>query len=250
MAVPALSAARHVYQADARVWLAENPAPDGASVVTSLPDVSEVPPHALDGWRSWFVDTAKEAIAWTPRDGVAIFFQSDIRHDGIWIDKGYLVMRAAEEAAASVVWHKIVCRKPPGTVSLGRPSYSHMLCIARDPIAVREASRTRREAEREDERPRIDPHVGAGPDVLPDAGEMTWSRAMGVAACVVACRYLKASTGTRVVVDPFCGHGTILAVANAFGLDGIGVDLSAKRCRAARNLALDPDLGGDTPLRR
>jgi hypothetical protein len=36
------------------------------------------------------------------------------------------------------------------------------------------------------------------------------------------------------VVDPFCGRGTVLAVANAMGFDAIGVDLSAKRCRAAR----------------
>jgi hypothetical protein len=73
-----------------------------------------------------------------------------------------------------------------------------------------------------------------GPDVLPDAGFMPWSRAMGVAACRVACRYLIDETTTRTVVDPFCGRGTVLAVANAMGLDAIGVDLSAKRVRAAR----------------
>jgi tRNA G10 N-methylase Trm11 len=39
-----------------------------------------------------------------------------------------------------------------------------------------------------------------------------------------------------VVVDPFCGHGTILAVANEHGLDAVGVELSAKRARKARRL--------------
>ena len=45
-------------------------------------------------------------------------------------------------------------------------------------------------------------------------------------------------TQCRVVVDPFCGMGTMLAVANAHGLDAIGVELSQKRARRARNLTL------------
>jgi cobalt-zinc-cadmium efflux system outer membrane protein len=32
-------------------------------------------------------------------------------------------------------------------------------------------------------------------------------------------------------VDPFCGHGTVLAVSNAMGLDSIGVELGGKRAR-------------------
>jgi len=126
-------------------------------------------------------------------------------------------MRGVEAEAGSIVWHKIVCRRPPGTVAVGRPSYSHMICAARSPRAL-------------PRRP--------GPDVLPDAGYMSWSRAMGIQACRVACRFLLDETDTRVVVDPFCGRGTVLAVANAMGLDAIGVDTGAKRCRAARALTI------------
>ncbi len=57
---------------------------------------------------------------------------------------------------------------------------------------------------------------------------------MGVLACRVACDYLQSEVGARIVVDPFCGRGTVLAVANAMGFDALGIDLSAKRCRAAR----------------
>ena len=208
---------REVVHADALVWLAETAAPAGASVITSLPDASEVPKLGYDGWRAWFVDAARRVIRWIPDDGVAIFFQSDLRRKGTWVDKGYLVHRALEEEGASLVWHKIVCRKPAGTVSFGRATYSHMLCVARA------------------ERP--PPRHGAA-DVLPDAGVMTWSRAMGVEACRAACRFLQQETATTVVVDPFCGHGTVLAVANEVGLDAIGVDLSRAQCKAARNLKL------------
>jgi hypothetical protein len=204
---------RSVVQADAFAWMDANPAARGTSVITSLPDVSELAGMDLDGWKEWFVRAARRVLRWIPDDGVAIFYQSDIRHHGAWIDKGHLVMIAADAERTTMLWHKIVCRKPPGTIALGRPSYSHMICFAREPRPVR--------------RP--------GPDVLADAGAMSWSRAMGADACRVACRFLRDDTDTKLVVDPFCGRGTVLAVANELGFDAIGVDIGGKRVRAARN---------------
>ncbi len=208
---------RIVVQAEALAWLDSNPADAEASVLTSLPDVSELAGVDLGTWRAWFIAAVRRIVRWVPPNGVAIFYQSDIRHHGAIVDKGYLVMRGAEDEGAHMLWHKIVCRKPPGTISFGRPSYSHMIALGRE---LHEAPRH------------------SGPDVLPEAGEMSWSRATGVEACRVACRYLRDDTSTRVVVDPFCGRGAVLGVANAFGLDAIGVDLSAKRCRAARSVVI------------
>ncbi len=208
---------RTVIQGDALEWLRANRPLRGASVVTSLPDLSEVPRLGFDGWRRWFEEAALATMASVSDEGVAIFFQSDIRHAGTWVDKGALVMRAAERAGARLLFHKIVCRKPPGTITFGRASYSHMLGFART----------------------LQPPPGrAGPDVLPDAGFMPATNSMGVNACVDACRFVVAATATRTIVDPFCGSGTVLAVANDMGLDAIGVDLSARRCRQARKLIL------------
>jgi hypothetical protein len=208
---------RDIVQADAFAWMDAHPAPARASVITSLPDVSELSHLDVEAWKAWFVGAVRRVIRWVPEDGVAVFYQSDIRHDGAWIDKGYLVVRGAEEEGAHLVWHTIVCRRPPGTIALGRPSYSHMIAVRRGPrLAVR----------------------SPGPDVLPDAGHMPWSKAMGVEACRVACRFVRDDVGSQVIVDPFCGRGTVLAVANAMGLDAIGVDVGAKRCRAARALVL------------
>jgi hypothetical protein len=213
----AAAPSRLVVQGEAIAWLDANPAGERTSVLTSLPDVSELSGFDLDAWRAWFIATVRRVVRWVAADGVAIFYQSDIRHRGALVDKGYLVMRGAEEEGAAVLWHKIVCRKPPGTISFGRPTYSHMIAVS---IAPREVARH------------------PGPDVLPDAGHMSWSRATGVEACRVACRFLRDDIAARVVVDPFCGRGTVLAVANAMGLDSVGVDLSAKRCRAARALVV------------
>lgn len=212
-----LPARRTVHQADALAWLDGHRASPGTSVITSLPDVSEMAGMDLAAWKHFFVDAARRVMRWVPDDGVAIFFQSDIRYQGAYVDKGYLVMKAADEEGLPLVWHKIVCRRPPGTIAQGRASYSHMICVS--PVGRPAPARP-------------------GPDVLPDAGYMPWSRAMGETACRVACRFLSEETGTRIVVDPFCGQGSALAVANAFGFEAVGVDLSPARCRHARGLVL------------
>ncbi len=207
---------RRVVRADALVWLAENPAESGMSVVTSLPDVSELPALDFAGWRTWFVGAVQAVLRWIPEDGVAMFYQSDVRRGGTWLDKSYLVLRAADELGAPLVFHKIVCRKPPGTPSNGRASYSHLVCFSKRQRAAPQAP---------------------SPDVLADAGFMPWSKAMGERACELCCRFLLDETSTSIVVDPFCGQGTVLAVANALGLSALGVDSSARKCRAARRLS-------------
>lgn len=213
----AATPSREVIQAEAVGWLQAHPATELDAVVTSLPDVSELAEHDLGSWREWFIATVRLILTWIPEQGVAVFFQSDIRRGANWVDKSYLVNRAGELEGATLMWHKIVCRRPPGAVAVGRPSYSHMLCLARHPRRL---------------------PIRPGPDVLPDAGYMPWSRAMGVEACRVACQYLLDETACRRVVDPFCGQGTVLAVANALGLDALGIDLGGKRCRLARNMKL------------
>ena len=208
-----------MHNADALVWLRANTPLAGASIVTSLPDVSELGGLDLAGWQAWFQDAAFQTLSAVPDEGVAIFFQSDIRHEGLWIDKGALVQQAAARARMPLLFHKIVCRKPPGTVTFGRASYSHLLGFART----------------------LRPAVGrTTADVLPDAGFMPGKKSMGLHACADACRFIRAETTTRTIVDPFCGFGTVLAVANALGMDAVGVDLSSRMCRRARELRLPP----------
>ena len=71
---------------------------------------------------------------------------------------------------------------------------------------------------------------------------MPGTKSMGVNACREACRFVRAETNTQTIVDPFCGFGTVLAVANALAFDAIGVDLSARMCRRARNLRIEPSV--------
>lgn len=195
------------------------PLPAGHAIVTSLPDHSELPELGVVAWKRWFTDVVARCCRAVADDAVAIFYQTDVKHDGTWIDKGHLVMTGMDAADTALLWHKIVCRVPPGTTTFGRPAYAHMLCGSRALRLVAGAST---------------------PDVLPELGEMSWSRAMGAAACEAAVRFVATQTTCRTIVDPFCGLGSILAAANAHGLDAIGVELSKRRAKKARNLGRDP----------
>ena len=208
---------RVVHRGDGVAWLASASLPADHAIVTSLPDVSELPGLGFDGWRAWFIDTVALACRQVADDAVAIFFQTDIKRDGRWVDKGFLVQLGAEAAGSHLLWHKVVCRVAPGAISFGRPAYAHMICVSRGL--------------------RLAP-ARSSPDVLPALGDMPWARAMGTAACAAAARFLVADTACRTVVDPFCGVGTMLAVANNHGLSAVGVEISRRRAARAARLTL------------
>ena len=207
---------REVHCADAIPWMRERGKIPGACAVTSLPDVSEVG-LALPVWRAWFLDAVRLVVDAVPDESAAIFFQSDIKRDGVWIDKGALITRAAEDAGAHVLFHKIVCRRPPGMLTAGRPGFTHLIAVSRAMKC---------------------PDVLPIPDVIIDAGPSKWVRAMGVRAAAHAVRFAKEQVGAKIIFDPFCGVGTVLAVANAFGLDALGVEKARKRAEQARALAV------------
>lgn len=209
--------ARTIHCTDGVEWLrGQQFAPD-VSVITSLPDTSELT-LSFDAWRGWFSDTAQLICERLAPTAVAVFFQTDIKRDGRWVDKAYLVQRGAERAGSFQLFHKVVCRAPPGMTTFGRPAYAHLLAFSREL--------------------RVEPGDSTA-DVLPRLGEMPWARAMGVEACEAAVTFVK-NHGARCVVDPFCGLGTVLAVANQHGLDAIGVELSRKRAEKAELLSLRP----------
>ena len=210
---------RVVECADAIPWMQQRGRIEGACAVTSLPDVSEVA-MGLPAWRVWFLGAVRLVIDAVPPESAAIFFQSDIKRDGEWIDKGALVTRAAEDAGARILFHKIVCRRPPGMLTNGRPGFTHLIAVSR-------AMRC--------------PDVLPIPDVIVEAGEQKWVRAMGVRAAGHAVRFAREQVGAKIIFDPFCGVGTVLAVANALGLDALGVEKARKRAEAARALRVTED---------
>eukprot|EP00667_Euglena_gracilis_P017000 EG_transcript_17853 len=216
-------------------------------VVTSLPDVSELKCFNTtpDEWQRWFVDTAELILQKLPADRFVVFLQTDVKvlgkgpepGDGPpapagsacvvreWVDKSFLCSLAAHRAGARMMWHKIELLDDTGRRGAGRPCYSHALCYSRAATYPLELET----------------------DVHP-RGPMAWSRAIGMGTCTRAIRFLLRAGGA-VVVDPFCGTGTVLAVANFFGLRAIGVELSPRRARASRRNTVESLMRLASPFR-
>lgn len=208
---------RSVHCADAIDWLVEAEVQTDSSFVASLPDISEFPGFTLNDWKEWFVKTATLILSRCPDNGVTIFYQSDIKHEGTWVDKGYLCQKAAEALGVELLWHKVICRSPAGIATFGRPAYSHMLCFSKGV--------------------RVDISKSTA-DVIPDLGDKTWARGMGLEACLIAAKFIKEQTQTTTVVNPFCGEGSVLAAANSLELNAIGIERSPKRAEKAKSLSL------------
>lgn len=215
---------REVFCTDAIEWLAIDRDYTGCSFVASLPDISEFN-LKLDDWKEWFIQTATLILQATSVDGVAIFFQTDVKIDGRWIDKAYLVQKAAELVGSHQLFHKIMCRIPPGAEMKGRPAYSHLLCFSKKHIF----------------------DIGRNnADVFPAVGEKTWERGMGIDVSLMIAKLIKNQTNSHTVINPFCGEGSMLAAANYHGLNAIGIERSPKRADKANRLKVIK--GSDTSL--
>lgn len=209
---------REVIHGDAVDWLRAHPSLAATSVITSLPDVDELG-VTLDRWREFFVAAAHACLLTAADEGLCVFIQTDNKREGRWISKAGLVLRVADQLDIALVFHKVVCRKPPGTPLHGRPGYSHMLAFSRRAL---------------------DDADHPTPDVLPDPGEMPWSHSIGTRAAVAAVEAVRGmSPSTTRIVVPCCGIGMILAVANARGFDVVGIERNRKRAEAARTFTLE-----------
>ena len=206
---------RTVHEADAIAWLEQNELPADSAIVTSLPNVDEFQSDNLAKWREWFCNAAELVMQKTPQQSAAVFFQTDIKHDGVWIDKSFLLQQAAERTKCKLIWHKNVLRAPIGITTNTRPGYAHVLCFAPELRSNRD---------------------NATPDILPQLGEMAWPRAMGRDVANFAVKWLKDHACAKTIVAPFCGTGTALATANEQGLHAIGIERSTSRASKARLL--------------
>lgn len=199
---------REIVCADALPWLSANRA--CGAVITSPPDAEEV---GLDiaGWLDWLTDMMPRLFA--ASTGLAVVYVTDRKHDGRLVSKAQLYHGGALDAGFSCLWHKVVLRKPVGSTDLHRPGFTHLIAFGR---GVRPGK--------------------ASPDVM-ERGAMLYPNAMGMIPARFAVEFAVAAGATRIL-DPFCGKGTIPAVADALGVDATGIDIDQGQCDAASGLRL------------
>ncbi len=198
---------RQVFCQDALKWLPKNTGND--CIITSIPEMEEVGLTVKD-YETFFRLAAKLCFEAVTEDGYCIFLQTDRKYHG-WIDKGYWITDEARTLGFHTVWKKIALTRDVGKADLFRPTYSTMLCFTKKGLVGK-----------------------LFPDVI-EAGEKTYTHAFGINAVALCVEYVK-DAKIKKVVDPFCGSGTTLAVANEFGLDAVGVDIDKASCEKARKL--------------
>lgn len=210
---------RKILNMDAIGWLETHS--DVGAIVTGLPDSDELQ-WPMEQWRAWFSRALQLCMRAASPHACAIFCQTDRKHDGHLVSKCHLMLDAAEAVHLRLLWHKIVLRRKVGGRDLYRPTYMHLMAFSNSMSA------------------------GAATTDVMQGGKMIYANAMGLNAATFAVRFA-ASKGIGMIVDPFCGRGTVPAVANALGLDAVGVDIDAQQCAAATALQLSPDLFSGDP---
>lgn len=200
---------RQIICADALEWLAANRGV--GAVVTSLPDADETG-QPVDEWAAWFARAAQACFDAASAGAPVVFYQTDRKAGGRWHSKAAMLFQAAAAAGAELYWHKIILRRGVGKTDLHRPGYTHLMAFG----------------------------VGGGPgkatpDVM-ERGRTLYPNGMGLRAARFAVGFAGERAGR--VCDPFCGRGTIPAVAEALGYDAIGVDIDPAQCERARSLKL------------
>lgn len=199
---------RVIYCRDALAWLRGRSGLE--CIVTSLPEMAEGSWKDVAGYRAFFMEAAGLCLSAVADTGYVVFLQTDRKRDG-WIDKSYWLNAAGEAAGMRLLWHKVALRVEVGKTDLYRPGWSHMLCFSR-------AGR-----------------IGVPFADVVERGEMTYADAFGQTAVRAVLEWLSRQ-GVRKVVDPFVGSGTVVAMANALGMDAVGVDVDKKQCERARSL--------------
>lgn len=207
-----MSPARDVVLGDAVNWLRDL-AEAGAygAVVFSPPDPDTMGMEVPD-WKVWFAEATLAALDATGRKYPLVLSVADRKAGGRWIPKDALVVQAAWETGwADVLWHKIVLRRKVGHVNIWRPGYDHLLAVGGPGCRPGKAT----------------------PDVI-ERGPALWFRGIGLNVATVTVRFIMETAPGARVLNPFCGMGTMLAVANDYGLDAAGCDNDPGMAEASR----------------
>lgn len=213
---------RKIICADALDWLKNHR--DVGSIVTSLPDMEETGFSETD-YVTWFPIAARECFASASEGHPVIFYQTDRLFKGKRISKAAMLFKAAESSNTHLIWHKIALRRTAGKIDLRRPGYTHLICFGDHKVTAGRATA----------------------DVFERGGTL-YPNGMGTQAATVALQ-MALKHGPKVC-DPFCGRGTVPALAEAMGFKKIiGVDIDPEQVAAAKVTRLMKG-GANSPKRK
>lgn len=212
---------RRIICTDALPWLNENKGL--GAIFTSLPDYEAADYGSWRGshecnpveyYEQWFIDAAHACMQATAPGCPTIFYQTDRKHDRELISKTALLSYAAylyADDRRPLLWHKIIERK---NVDRYRPGIIHMMAFG-------------------DAKKKCGPGVATA-DIF-KRGDAYEKDSFSYQAIRVALNFCSRKTDT--IIDPFCGTGSMLAIANEeYGMNAIGIDIDSDKCVIAQSL--------------
>lgn len=199
---------REVICADALEWLKTNKGHN--IIITSLPDMEEVGMD-IEQWKMWFKTACTSIQNSLDEKGIVFFYQTDRRFKGRIIDKKGLISESFNNAGFTNILSKVVLKQKVNTTNLFRPTYTNLFAFSKKTKTGK-----------------------ATPDVI-ECGKMLYKNAMGFNAVECCINFLIQKKIEGVVVDPFCGMGSVLKIANKLGFDSLGVDVLPEMVKASKN---------------
>jgi hypothetical protein len=190
--------------ADAIEWLKSNTCD---AVFTSPPDAEEIE-KTLEDWEIWFRNAI--SLCFKASSGPVVFYVTDRKSGGRIYSKAGTIFSEAATYGAIPAWHKICLCRDVGQTDIHRPTFTHLLAFNGSPGK-------------------------ASPDVI-QRGKTVYKNGTGLVAARVGVEWIKKQAES--ITDPFCGQGTIPAVAEAFGVSATGIDIDELQCKKARALFL------------
>jgi hypothetical protein len=213
LASPAPASNQRIICDDALNWLSKQSSIP--NVVTGICDLDEMPGYDMDQYLEFFSSIVYLILGRLQSGCYAIFIQTDRKYQRQWIDKSYIITDIARANGVKMIWHKIVLQRDVDATDLHRPTYAHALCYSRDATTGI-----------------------ATPDVIP-VSKKIYKNATPPEAAKRALEFVAKHSASKMVIDPFVGHGTIPLIARTMGLSSIGIDIDPGQCAIAKeNLGL------------
>lgn len=181
------------------------------AIITSLPDMDEINMD-IPEWTKWITRACIQLAAALDDDGIIFFYQTNRKHKGYLIDKSWMITNCFYFLGYKKIHEKIVLKQKVNTVSLFRPAHSKIFSFSKKLTS------------------------GKGVPEVFDTGKMLYKNAMGYNAAKSCVNYIKKHVDTDTILDPFCGQGSVLKIANDMGMNAIGIDILKEQCKLAKKL--------------
>jgi len=148
------------------------------------------------------------------KDNVLIFTQTDKKatYNGEWFNKTNILYQYAQKYNVNLVFHEVALYANEPSF----PEYQHFICFS-NRLGPRQSNT-----------------ILAGNKVYKNGTPF------GILAkCMGLFSKFKHQLGSNIILDPFCGRGTVLAMFNTLGFETIGIDIDPEQCNYSRNMIID-----------